>query len=149
MGSKSQAAALALLTGVIATVSCAGYGPRTVSNLSDPLPTTCATTPPLDGDRIYDTTEVAERPRVRLSAQPRYPVKLAYEGIQDTVTAMFVVTASGRVDPASIVVLKASHPELARATVTFLQEAVYWPACRDGRPVAVRLTEMLDFSIKA
>lgn len=67
---------------------------------------------------------------------PRYPDHLRSEGVEGCVLAQFVVDTTGRMEPATFKVLRATNPGFTAAVRTAVTEHRYTPA-RRGR-VAVR-----------
>jgi TonB family protein len=58
-----------------------------------------------------------------------------------------VVDATGKVIQRSVQVLQSVQTELDEESVRYVKQAVFFPACRDGRPVKVRVAIPIDFKI--
>lgn len=62
------------------------------------------------------------------SPEPAYPAALREQGVEGEAQAQFVVNDTGEVDPSTIKILKASHPEFGRAVRLALPGMRYSPA---------------------
>ena len=113
--------------------ACASHAPT-----SRVLPTSCIGHPGTDST-VYDTTQVSEMPELVSADAPKYPPKLRARRIQGTVILSAVVDQNGRVEASSVRVLSAPHPDLARSARVSLLAARFYPACRGGEPVRVRV----------
>ncbi len=90
----------------------------------------------LDARRVFDATEV-DRPAEPTSIPtPAYPDSLLAAGTGGTVVLEFIVTARGRVDPASIGIVLATHAQFAERAKAVAADAVFTPAERAGHAVA-------------
>ncbi|GEM_PF-4870950 len=95
---------------------------------------------------IYDTTQVTERPTIRTAPELRYPPMQHDLLIAGRVILGVVVGSDGTPDSA-VDVLDRVDPALDRAAVHWVQGVTYWPACKDGRPVRVRIAQPVDFCL--
>ncbi len=96
-------------------------------------------TPDYAADRIFERGDVEELPRVlRCPALPR--ASRQPNDIGGDIRADFVVLATGRVDPSTIVIESGAPALRSRATKAF-GRCRYVPARRDGVPVAVKVRE--------
>jgi hypothetical protein len=69
------------------------------------------------------------------SGGPIYPKTLRSQGVSGCVIAQFVIEADGRVNPATLEVLRASHIEFVQAVRESLPTMHFAPARLGGRPV--------------
>jgi protein TonB len=79
---------------------------------------------------------------------PVYPELLRQAGIQGRVVLEAVVDTSGRIVPASIVVVSATHPVFVAPSRQALLATVFRPAMVGGRIVAVHVRIPYDFTIR-
>jgi TonB family protein len=68
--------------------------------------------------------------------------------IEGTVLVAFVVNADGNVDGSSAMVLRGVHPDLDREARRVITASIFWPGCRGGIPVRVRVTAPITFFFK-
>ena len=100
-----------------ATVSSGSGG------LADPKgPTSCAGVANTDST-VYDTTQVAERPRVRSGPWLEYPAAKRQRHVQGRVLVASIIQADGTVDQSSVRVVRGVDPSLDR-------EALRWARVR-------------------
>lgn len=97
---------------------------------------------------VYDTTAVTERPIVRYFSQLSYPKDLREQGLQGRVVLAMVINADGSTDQTSIKIVGPAHPQFAAAATRWVQSTTFWPGCRAGRPVRVRVALPVDFKIR-
>jgi len=95
---------------------------------------------------IYDTTQVTERPTIRLAPELRYPPMQHDLLIGGRVILAVIVGSDGTPDSA-VEVLDRVDPALDREAVRWVQGVTYWPACREGRPVRARIAQPVDFCL--
>lgn len=89
--------------------------------------------------RAFDTP-----PQPRDLARPEYPFALRQRGVEGSVTVAFTVDVRGRVQ--DIEVQESTHEEFERAAVAAVRTWRFEPAQRDGKPVAVRISQRLAFT---
>lgn len=94
---------------------------------------------------VYDTTEVAERARLRIAPEPAYPPLERESGIAGQVLMSAIIGPDGTAEPGSPRVLQGIDAAIDRAALRWIREASYWPACRDARPVRARIVERVEF----
>jgi len=94
---------------------------------------------------VYDTTQVSEKPYVRSGPRIEYPEDLRYRRVQGHVVLAAIVGVDGKVEASSITVLEGDHPEFEAQAARWAKGALYWPGCRFGLPVRVRVALPFDF----
>ena len=77
----------------------------------------------------YDTA-----PKIRGVLIPVYPYALRRDGVRGAAEAAMFIEPSGKV--ASVKILSADRPEFGRALAASLEGFTFFPALKDGRPVA-------------
>jgi TonB family protein len=97
---------------------------------------------------VYDTTQVTERPYARSGPRPEYPDDLRRRYIEGHVVLSVVIAVDGTVDPASITIIKRDRTPFEAQTLRWARGASYWPGCRSGVPVRVRIALPMDFTIR-
>ena len=109
------------------------------------VPSTSGTSAPAGGwiEAIGETG-----PQVLTGPLPVYPELLRQAGIQGRVVLEAVVDTSGRIVPASIVVVSATHPVFVAPSRQALLATVFRPAMVGGRIVAVHVRIPYDFTIR-
>lgn len=125
--------------GITVALTFGGAHPPFIANPA----TSCAGLPSADST-VYDTTQVAERPRLRTAPEPRYPA-VEQAVVEGRVVMELVVRSDGTPDPGSVRVIQSVDPAIDRAALRWISGASYWPACRDGRPVPARMAQPIDF----
>jgi TonB family protein len=127
-----------LLVGVMAAAPLAAQVPRIPQAPLPPATAPIAHHCPDDSGCPFPGAIVPEH----TNAAPAYPASLRQAGVSGTVRLRFVVTPEGTVDPGSVRVVNASHPELGTAAA---QTVPTWEfhllgSHRRASSVPVRLT---------
>jgi len=107
-------------------------------------PTSCAGLAGGDST-VYDTSQVTERPRLRIA--PELP-KLGMQeesGVWGRVIVGVIIGADGSPEMSSAEFVRKIDPGLDNAALDWIGGASYWPACREGRPVRARIVQPVDF----
>ena len=87
-------------------------------------------------------------PPERLWSPPLdYPATLMLDGVEGEVLLEAVVDSTGRVDPASVRVLQASHRDFEPAAIQMLQNTRFRPATRGGRPTDALVQVPVSFEL--
>ena len=98
--------------------------------------------------RIYEGAQVEEQPVLipRTCPPLDYPEQLRRAGVTEgRVVFNFVIDAGGRVDPATVAVVTASHSAFAMAARPFVLKCRYRPGSIGGQAVPVRFQQPVDF----
>ena len=95
--------------------------------------------------QIFRETEVDELPSLLTPGRLRYPAVLADAGIGGAVTLTFVIDAEGRVDPAAIEILSATHLGFVEAAKEAVATSRFRPARKHGSAVRVRVRQTITF----
>jgi TonB family protein len=98
-------------------------------------------------DAIYDTSQVTSGPVFRRAPVWVYPGALKARRIEGRVVFTFVVNTDGHPDCSSIAVESATDSGFVGSARASLLGALFWPGCRDGRPVRVRVRQAYAFTI--
>jgi TonB family protein len=72
---------------------------------------------------------------------------LRQAGIQGRVILPAVIDTTGRVEPASVRIMKSPNPEFDQPTKDWVQKALFRPARLGGRSVRVFINLLVDYSI--
>lgn len=94
----------------------------------------------------YQVDRIAEA--VAGTPAPDYPDALKARGVQGSVVAQFVVDSSGRVEPASFVVISSRNDLFSLAVRNSLQRARFKPATLAGRPVRQLVQQSFSFVLR-
>ncbi len=95
-------------------------------------------------DGIY--TKVDEKPTPTKTSNPDYPTDLKREGVDGLVAVTTVIDETGNV--IDVQVKKSSHPSFDKPAKEAIMRWKFSPAKKDGKPVKVRVTIPVKFSIK-
>ncbi|HEX9487880.1 MAG TPA: energy transducer TonB [Gemmatimonadales bacterium] len=101
----------------------------------------------VSGNEVYAEALVDERPALLSAPAPVYPALLKQAGIQGRVILPAVIDTSGRVEPASVGIMKSPHPAFDQATKDWVLKALFRPARLHGRGVRVFINLLVDYSI--
>ena len=100
-----------------------------------------------DGNEVYAEALVEERPALLSAPAPVYPALLKQAGIQGRVILPAVIDTMGRVEPASVRILKSPHPAFDQPTKDWVLKALFRPGRLQGRGVRVFIHLLVDYSI--
>ena len=101
----------------------------------------------LSGNEVYAEALVEERPALLSAPTPVYPALLKQAGIQGRVILPAVIDTTGRVEPASVRIMKSSHPAFDQPTKDWILKALFRPARLHGRGVRVSIHLVVDYAI--
>ena len=101
----------------------------------------------VSGNEVYAEGLVEERPALLSAPAPVYPAVLKQAGIQGRVILPAVIDTTGRVEPASVRIMKSSHPAFDQPTTDWLLKALFRPARLHGRGVRVSIHLVVDYAI--
>jgi len=100
---------------------------------------------------VYTAEQVDTRAELKTldRLQAAYPPELYANRISGSLTAEFVVGATGRVERETFSVLSTTHPLLVQAVGAALLESAFVPAVKDGRPVRQYVRQRFDYGPQA
>jgi TonB family protein len=87
-------------------------------------------------------------PELITPVTPGYPPALRILGRSGRVVVEFTVGADGVPDPASLVVVASDDPRFEASVRVAVLEERFTPGRRGGGPVAVRVRQGFDFSVR-
>ena len=96
----------------------------------------------------YLSTQVDEPVTAVLIPAPRYPAALRAAAIEGEVLAQYVVDTTGRVEPGSWKVLRATHDGFREAAREAVDAGRFKPARIAGRPVRQLVQQTIRFTIQ-
>ena len=100
------------------------------------------------GDQPYDGALI-EDPPVLLAGPPlAYPELLRQAGVQGRVEVEAIIDTSGRVEAASIVIVRSPHPGFAQPAREFVRGALFRPGRVGGRAVRVLTRLPIVFALR-
>jgi len=94
---------------------------------------------------VYDTSQVTERAKIRAASEPWYPPMERDRGVEGRVVLSLVVSPTGVPDLGSLKIAEGVDPVLDQQALRWIRTVSYWPACHEGRPVAARVAQPVDF----
>ncbi|MBA3578531.1 MAG: carboxypeptidase regulatory-like domain-containing protein [Gemmatimonadaceae bacterium] len=96
---------------------------------------------------VYTAEQVDQRAELqnREKLQAAYPPELHASKISGSITAEFVVDATGKVEPGTFTVVSTTHRLLATAVPRAIGESTFTPALKDGKPVRQFVRQKFDF----
>jgi len=99
-------------------------------------------------DSVFSVLEVDEMvERHEGSAAPAYPRDLLAVGAEGMVQAIYVVDTTGRVDTATIQVLRSDDPRFTESVRTALERMRFYPAKRAGKTVRQLVEQQFRFQV--
>jgi len=101
----------------------------------------------VSGNEVYAEALVEERPALLSAPPPDYPVLLKQAGIQGRVILRAVIDTTGRVEPASVRIMKSPNPAFDQPTKVWVLKALFRPARLHGRGVRVFINLPVDYSL--
>src|SRR5262249_24059431 len=134
---------LSLTVLLLSALGCTTPRPELTST---PGSTSCAGVLSADST-VYDLAQVTEKPIRRTGPAPRYPPGAEQKRVPGSVLLDAIVEPTGVVNSSLITVVSASDSTFARAAADALSGTHFWPACRGGSAVRVRIHFPFQFSI--
>jgi TonB family protein len=101
----------------------------------------------LEAGSVDRPPELVNRAEATMALSHAYPPAMRDARLGGTVRLRFLITAEGRVDPATARVLWASRPEFGAAGLQVLQRMRFRPARHHGAGVAVWATVPMTFAV--
>ena len=103
----------------------------------------------VSGNEVYAEALVEERPALLSAPAPVYPPLLKQAGIQGRVILRAIIDTTGRVEPASVRIIKSPSPAFDQPTKDWVLKALFRPARLHGRGVRVFINLPVDYSLTA
>jgi len=103
----------------------------------------------VSGSEVYAEALVEERPELLSAPPPIYPQLLKQAGIQGRVILHAIVDTTGRVEPASVRIIKSPSQAFNQPTKDWVLKALFRPARLHGRGVRVFINLPVDYSLTA
>jgi TonB family protein len=97
---------------------------------------------------VYNLEDVSEAPQPVSRPRVNYPTRLRQRGVEGSVVLEYVVKRDGRVDPTSIVVIEATHPEFEQPAIDLVRQTQFHAGKRDGQVVPVRVQQQVAFTLE-
>jgi periplasmic protein TonB len=97
-----------------------------------------------DAEGVY--SKVDQNPTAVKTPEPKYPVSLKREGVSGIVAVTCVIDETGKVISAKAT--KSTRAEFEKPALDAIQNWVFKPATKDGKPVKVRVTIPFRFSVE-
>lgn len=97
------------------------------------------------GMKLFDISQLDQRPVARVQIQPTYPYEMSRAGINGSVTVEFIINTSGDVTQAQII--KSSHREFEVPAIQAVLKWKFRPGRKGGRTVNVRASQLLEFNL--
>ena len=101
----------------------------------------------VSGSEVYAEALVEERPELLSAPPPIYPQLLKQAGIQGRVILHAIVDTTGRVEPASVRIIKSPSQAFNQPTKDWVLKALFRPARLHGRGVRVFINLPVDYSL--
>lgn len=98
---------------------------------------------PVNGVAPVAAAAVSRKPAIAGCTQSPAPPHLA--GVTGSVIVAYIVDTAGRVEPASVRILQASHAGLAEAAAATIRTCTLTPGQSGGRPVRTVITQRVTF----
>ena len=86
-----------------------------------------------------------ERPQILSGPRLQYPGLLRHAGIEGRVIVRATIDTSGRVEPASVKVIKSTHDGFDESATSWVRRTVFRPARVNGRAVRAVMTIPIEF----
>jgi Gram-negative bacterial TonB protein C-terminal len=133
-----------------ALIACTPYAPGAAPHAAPrhsaapARPTSCATAQASDS-AVHALSDVSEAPVLR-----GFDVLITAGGpvtgsVRYHVLASVIVNADGRVEPDSVRLLERTETSFDDNAVAFARGLRFWPACRDSKPVRVRVEYPVNY----
>ena len=101
------------------------------------------------GNEVYAEALVDEKPSLLSAPPPAYPALLKQAGIQGRVLLRAIVDTTGRIEPASVRILRSPNPAFDQPTRDWLMKAQFRPARMHGQAVRTYINLPVDYSLTA
>lgn len=99
----------------------------------------------VEAEALSESPAVQNRREVQRALERLYPATLRDAGVAGRAVLQFIVNTDGRVDPASIRVVSATHEQFGDASRRAVERFRFRPARIDGTPVRVLISLPIDW----
>ncbi len=93
---------------------------------------------------VFDLARVDDLPKALHQVDPNYPFTLKQANVGGFVELHWIIDTEGRVIRPKVIL--ASHADFVQPAIESIQRSRWKPAMKDGVPVAVRVTQRMDFN---
>ena len=101
-----------------------------------------------NADSVYSILTVEESAtRAQGSAAPAYPAELLSANVEGSVTARYIVDTTGHADPASIQIVRETHPGFAKSVREAIPGMRFTPGMVQGQPVRQVVEQSFEFRV--
>lgn len=133
---------------VASSQSASVSAPQVTSAPDRPAIEAQAVADPVASDQAYFDSQVEKAATaVPGAGAPAYPEKLRKSGVEGETLVEFIVDTTGRAEPASFKVLRATNSEFGEAVQAALPSMRFSPAEIRGRKVRMRVQQVFAFAI--
>ncbi len=108
---------------------------------------TAAARSSLPTGKVYDISELDQKPKLVRPIQPAFPYKMSQAGIEGDVTVEFSIDAAGKVTDARI--LRSSDKEFEASTLAAVSKWQFAPGQKEGQSVTTRVSQLIKYSLGA
>jgi protein TonB len=95
---------------------------------------------------LFDINNLDQRPVARVQPGPQYPYEMSRAGINGEVVVEFIINTNGDVIQTQVV--RSSHREFEVNALQAVQKWKFRPGRKGGRPVNVRVSQLLEFNLE-
>jgi protein TonB len=100
---------------------------------------------PAQRRRVFTTAELADPAQIISQPAPTYPRLLQEAGISGMVELQFIIDTLGRVEPASVKVLTATHDPFAESAMKAILDSRFRPGRQRGEPIRQLVMQRVRF----
>jgi TonB family protein len=102
-----------------------------------------------DSEPIFDFEEVrksGQKPEIYVQPAPRFPKELSRQGISGGAWVEFIIGVEGHVTQSHVT--RTDDPAFGQAALEAVNQWKFRPGKMKGKPVAVRVTQLLEFNLR-
>lgn len=97
------------------------------------------------GEEVFEIRDGISPPRVKYQTEPEFPEGERRKHRQGQVTIRAIVGTDGRIHEPRVI--RSMNPEFDQRALTTINQWIFEPAVKDGRPVAVYTTVEMEFRL--